>query len=31
MNLKKGIHVLTLHFIDQPVMNFDYMEFVLAK
>jgi hypothetical protein len=28
--LKKGLQVLTLHFIDQPVMNFDYMEFVPA-
>ena len=28
---KKGIHVLTLHFIDQPVMNFDYMEFAKAE
>jgi hypothetical protein len=30
-HLKKGRQVLTLHFIDQPVMNFDYMEFVLMK
>jgi hypothetical protein len=30
-HLKKGRQVLTLHFIDQPVMNFDYMEFVLEK
>jgi hypothetical protein len=30
-HLKKGRQVLTLHFIDKPVMNFDYMEFVLAK
>jgi len=30
-HLKKGRQVLTLHFIDQPVMNFDYMEFVLLK
>jgi hypothetical protein len=30
-HLKKGRQVLTLHFIDQPVMNFDYMEFVLVK
>ena len=29
--LKKGRHVLTLHFIDQPVMNFDYMEFVKVE
>ncbi|GEM_PF-197031 len=29
--LKKGRQVLTLHFLDQPVMNFDYMEFVPAK
>jgi Carbohydrate binding module (family 6) len=29
--LKSGVQVLTLHFIDQPVMNFDYMEFVLQK
>lgn len=28
MQLKKGLHVLTLHFLDQPVMNFDYMDFV---
>jgi len=27
ISLKQGIHVLTLHFLDQPVMNFDYMEF----
>jgi len=27
---EKGLQVLTLHFIDQPVMNFDYMEFVPA-
>ncbi len=27
LRLKKGLHVLTLHFIDQPVMNFDYMDF----
>jgi hypothetical protein len=27
LNLKKGRHVLTLHFLDQPVMNFDYMDF----
>jgi hypothetical protein len=26
--LKKGLQVLTLHFIDKPVMNFDFMEFV---
>ncbi len=25
--LKQGLHVLTLHFLDQPVMNFDYMLF----
>jgi hypothetical protein len=31
LHLKKGIRVLTLHFIDQPVMNFDYMDFVPAK
>ncbi len=30
-HLKKGRQVLTLHFIDKPVMNFDYMEFVLLK
>jgi len=30
LHLKKGRQVLTLHFIDQPVMNFDYMEFVPA-
>jgi hypothetical protein len=30
-HLKKGRQVLTLHFIDKPVMNFDYMEFVLVK
>jgi Carbohydrate binding module (family 6) len=28
LHLQQGVHVLTLHFIDQPVMNFDYMEFV---
>lgn len=28
VRLKEGRHVLTLHFIDQPVMNFDYMDFV---
>lgn len=28
LTLKKGVQVLTLHFIDKPVMNFDYMEFV---
>ncbi len=28
LSLKKGRHVLTLHFLDQPVMNFDYMDFV---
>ncbi|MEO6005237.1 MAG: carbohydrate-binding protein [Opitutus sp.] len=28
LRLKEGVQVLTLHFIDQPVMNFDYMEFV---
>jgi hypothetical protein len=27
-HLAAGTQVLTLHFIDQPVMNFDYMEFV---
>ncbi len=27
-HLKKGRQVLTLHFLDQPVMNFDYMDFV---
>lgn len=26
--LRKGRQVLTLRFLDQPVMNFDYMEFV---
>ena len=26
--LKKGVQVLTLHFLDKPVMNFDYMDFV---
>ncbi len=31
LHLKKGVHVLTLHFLDQPVMNFDYMEFVPVK
>jgi hypothetical protein len=30
-HLKKGRQVLTLHFKDKPVMNFDYMEFVLLK
>jgi hypothetical protein len=30
-HLKKGRQVLTLNFIDKPVMNFDYMEFVLMK
>ena len=30
-HLKKGRQVVTLHFIDKPVMNFDYMEFVLLK
>jgi len=30
-HLKKGRQVLTLHLIDKPVMNFDYMEFVLVK
>jgi hypothetical protein len=29
--LKKGRHVLTLHFLDQPVMNFDYMDFVRVE
>jgi hypothetical protein len=29
--LKKGRQVLTLHFINKPVMNFDSMEFVLVK
>ena len=24
----RGKQLLTLHFLDQPVMNFDYMEFV---
>jgi Carbohydrate binding module (family 6) len=28
LHLKKGLQVLTLHFLDQPVMNFDYMDFV---
>ncbi len=27
-HLPAGKQVLTVHFIDQPVMNFDYMEFV---
>ncbi|MEO8561680.1 MAG: carbohydrate-binding protein [bacterium] len=27
-HLAVGTQVLTLHFIDQPVLNFDYMEFV---
>lgn len=31
ISLKKGVHVLTLHFIDQPVMNFDYMDFVKVE
>jgi hypothetical protein len=26
--LPAGRQLLTLHFIDQPVMNFDWMEFV---
>jgi hypothetical protein len=26
--LKKGVQVLTLRFLDKPVMNFDYMDFV---
>ena len=30
-HLKNGRQVLTLHFLDQPVMNFDYMEFELTK
>ena len=30
-HLRQGLQVLTLHFLDQPVMNFDYMEFVLAE
>jgi hypothetical protein len=30
-HLKKGLQVLTLHFRDKPVMNFDYMEFVLLE
>jgi hypothetical protein len=29
--LKKGLQVLTLHFLDRPVMNFDSMEFVKAE
>ena len=29
--LKQGLHVLTLHFLDQPVMNFDYMEFAKVE
>jgi hypothetical protein len=29
--LRKGRHVLTLHFLDQPVMNFDYMDFALVE
>jgi len=28
--LRQGVQVLTLHFLDKPVMNFDYMEFVKA-
>ena len=28
IRLREGRQVLTLRFIDQPVMNFDYMEFV---
>lgn len=28
IHLKKGKHILRLHFLDQPVMNFDYMDFV---
>lgn len=27
-HLSAGTQLLTLHFIDQPVLNFDYMEFV---
>ena len=27
-HLSKGKQVLTLHFLDQPVFNFDYMDFV---
>jgi Carbohydrate binding module (family 6) len=26
--LKKGVQVLTLRFLDKPVMNFDYMDFI---
>ena len=29
--LPTGKQLLTLHFIDQPVMNFDYMEFVPVR
>ena len=28
IQLKKGVQVLTLHFLDKPVMNFDYMDFI---
>jgi hypothetical protein len=28
VHLPAGKQLLTLHFLDQPVMNFDYMEFV---
>ena len=31
LTLMKGRHVLTLHFLDQPVMNFDYMDFEKAE
>ena len=31
VHLPKGVHVLTLHFLDQPVMNFDYMDFVKVE
>lgn len=31
LHLKKGLQVMTLHFLDQPVMNFDYMDFVKVK
>ena len=29
--LKNGLHVLTLHFLDQPVMNFDYLDFAKVE
>jgi hypothetical protein len=31
VHLSAGTQVLTLHFIDQPVLNFDYMEFVEVR